>query len=121
MHKNPGKVIVYKLCDYTINVLYQLNLLYMYSAIIGYADLSSSGLEDTLQRHCQFKRFRGVRHMLNYHPDKPQYSEPSHDNYLTDPTWIKGFGLLEKYNLSFELHILHRQMHRRVISSRMDT
>ena len=87
----------------------------MYSAIVGHADLSSSDLEDVLQRHCQSARFRGIRHMLNFHPDKPQYSEPAHDNYLTDPAWIKGFGLLEKYNLSFELHVLPRQMHRYII------
>ena len=91
------------------------NCFCMYSAIVGHADLSSSDLEDVLQRHCQFTRLRGIRHMLNYHPDKPQYSEPAHDNYLTDPAWIKGFGLLEKYNLSFELHVLPRQMHRCVV------
>lgn len=91
----------------------------MYSAIVGHADLSSSDLEDVLQRHCQFTRFRGIRHMLNFHPDKPQYSEPTHDNYLTDPVWIKGFGLLEKYNLSFELHVLPRQMHRCIVVYRV--
>lgn len=88
------------------------DFLSLYSAIVGHADLSSSDLEDVLQRHSQSARFRGIRHMLNFHPDKPQYSEPAHDNFLTDPTWIKGFGLLEKYNFSFELHVLPRQMHR---------
>ena len=91
----------------------------LYSAIIGHADLSSSDLEDVLQRHSQSARFRGIRHMLNFHPDKPQYSEPAHDNFLTDPTWIKGFGLLEKYNFSFELHVLPRQMHRCVAIGRV--
>ena len=50
--------------------------------------------------------------MLNYHPDKPQYSETKHDNFLTDPQWLKGVALLEKYNLSLELHVLPRQMQR---------
>ena len=50
--------------------------------------------------------------MLNHHPDKPQYSLAPHDNYLTDPAWVKGFGLLEKYNLSFKLQVLPHQMHR---------
>ena len=89
-------------------------------AIVGYADLTSSDLDDILKRHCQTSRFRGIRHMLNFHPDKPQYNEPSHDNYLTDPAWIKGFGLLEKYNLSFELHVLPRQMHRCVNKEGVD-
>ena len=82
------------------------------TAIVGYADLTSVDLDDILKRHCQSSRFRGIRHMLNFHPDKPQYNAPTHDNYLTDPAWIKGFGLLEKYNLSFDLHVLPRQMHR---------
>ena len=82
------------------------------AAIIGHADLSSSDLEDTLKRHSESSRVRGIRQLLNFHPEKPQYSEPAHDNYLTDPAWIKGFGLLEKYNLSFDLHVLPHQMHR---------
>jgi len=81
-------------------------------AIVGHCDLSSSDVESILQRHCQSKRMRGIRHMLNYHPDKMVYSEASHDNFLSDPQWLKGLALLEKYNLSFEMHILPRQMHR---------
>ena len=50
--------------------------------------------------------------MLNFHPDYPQYSEAKHDRYLTDSNWIQGFGLLEKYQMSFELHILPNQMKR---------
>lgn len=50
--------------------------------------------------------------MLNYHPTKPEYSEQKHDNYLTDPRWLAGVGLLEKYGLSFELHVLPHQMKR---------
>ena len=50
--------------------------------------------------------------MLNYHPKKPEYSEQVHDNFLTDPKWLAGIGLLEKYNLSFELHVLPAQMKR---------
>ena len=83
-----------------------------FSAIVAHADLSSADLEDILQRQCKSKRMRGIRHMLNYHPDKPQYSETKHDNFLTDPQWLKGVALLEKYNLSLEIHVLPRQMQR---------
>ena len=81
-------------------------------AIVGHCDLSSLQAEDVLRRHCQSKRFRGIRHTLNYHPTKPIYSEAAHDEFLTDPQWLKGVVLLEKFNLSFELHILPAQMHR---------
>ena len=50
--------------------------------------------------------------MLNYHPQKPQYSEQNNDNFLTDPKWLAGVALLEKYDLSFELHVLPHQMKR---------
>ena len=80
------------------------------TAIVGHCDFSCGNVDDILKRHSQSKRMRGIRHLLNFHPDKPQYSETKHDNYLTDPNWIKGYGLLEKYQLSFELHVLPRQM-----------
>ena len=53
---------------------------------------------------------RGIRQLLNYHPDKPQYSEVDSDNYLTNPKWLEGLGLCGKHNLSFDLGILPRQM-----------
>ena len=84
----------------------------VHSAIIAHADLSSDNLEEILQRQCKSKRMRGIRHVVIYHPDKPQYSEVEHDNYLTDPKWLRGVALLEKYNLSFELTVLPHQMQR---------
>lgn len=81
-------------------------------AIVGHADLSLDNVEEVLERHCKSKRMRGIRHMLNYHPDKPQYSEQDSDRYLTDPKWLAGVSLLEKYKLSFELHVLPHQMKR---------
>ena len=82
------------------------------SAIVAQADLSLKNVEDILQRHCQSKRMRGIRHMLNFHPTKSQYSETKHDSYLTDPQWLCGIALLEKYGLSFEIHVLPHQMKR---------
>jgi len=38
------------------------------------------------------------------------YSEVAHGNYLTDPNWIQGYGLLEKYQMSFDWHILPNQL-----------
>ena len=69
-------------------------------------------MDDVLQRHALSKRMRGIRHRLGYHPDYPQYSEAKHDNFLTDVKWIEGFGLLEKYQMSFDMQILPRQMKR---------
>ena len=81
-------------------------------AIVGFADLSSDNLEEVLKRQCASSRMRGIRHMLNYHPTKPQYTQQKHDNFLTDPKWQAGVALLGKYNLSLELHVLPHQMKR---------
>ena len=85
-------------------------------AIVGFCDLSSSDAVEILKRHIKSKRFRGIRHnvMLNYHPDTQSYSIAEY-NYLTDPNWLKGFGLLEKYQLSFELMVLPKLMHLLVV------
>ena len=93
-------------------LLFVLPLLPSSLAIVGHCDLSSSDVESVLKRHCQSNRMRGIRQILNYHPDNMIYSEAPHDNFLTDPQWLKGLALLEKYNLSFEMHVLPRQMHR---------
>ncbi len=53
--------------------------------------------------------------MLNYHPTKPFYSQEKHDNFLTDEKWLAGLALLEKYNLSFEIHVLPHQLKRSAV------
>lgn len=81
-------------------------------AIVGHCNLSAANAADVLRRHALYKRFRGIRHMLNFHPDYSEYSEAANDDFLTDKDWIQGFGLLEQYQMSFEMHILPHQMHR---------
>ena len=84
-------------------------------AIVGHADLSADNLDDILKRHCESPKMRGIRHMLNYHPTKPFYSQEKHDNFLTDEKWLAGLALLEKYNLSFEIHVLPHQLKRSAV------
>ena len=82
------------------------------SAIVGHCDLSSDNVDDTLRHHALSSRMRGIRHMVNFHPDYPQYSETKHDNYLTDKKWIEGFALLQKHQMSFDLAVLPTQLKR---------
>lgn len=83
----------------------------MPQAIIGHCDLSREDVEDILKRHCsQSPRMRGIRHRITNHPTKPIYNDVDHDNFLTSPEWLRGLSLLEKYHLSFELHILPGQL-----------
>lgn len=79
-------------------------------AIVAYADLADPAAEQVLQRHCEHPNVRGIRFMLNHLPDDPLYCMTDRPDWLTDPGWQRGFALLEKYHLSFDLQIYPHQM-----------
>lgn len=76
-------------------------------AIVGYADLSSDHVQECLEQHAQFERFRGVRQVLNRHPDEKLNRAP--EDYLLNPKWHSGLGLLAGMNLSFDAQIYQHQ------------
>jgi predicted TIM-barrel fold metal-dependent hydrolase len=77
----------------------------MPNAIIAYANLSDPDVEDTLARHAEHANWRGIRYMLNWSDDKPVYRFAEVDGLMSDPQWLAGFKLLEKFNGSFEAQI----------------
>ena len=80
------------------------------TGIVGYCDLSADNADNVLKRHAKSKRMRGIRqNMVGFQLKEPMFFEPEH-NYLIDKNWIEGFGLLEKYNMSFDLNIMPPRM-----------
>jgi len=77
--------------------------------IVAYVDLSDPNVEDILKAHCQYSNIRGVRMILSWHENE-MYRLAARPDYMTDPDWLKGFSLLEKHNLSFDLQIYEHQM-----------
>jgi len=77
----------------------------MPNAIIAYANLSDPNVEATLERHANHANWRGIRHMLNWSDDKPNFRFAEAGNLMSDPQWLYGFKLLEKFNGSFEVQI----------------
>lgn len=76
--------------------------------IVGFADLSSPDLESILAQHCECKNIRGIRHILNRHSiEKWNMSER---DFFKDETWWQQFGLLKKYELSFDLQLYYHQV-----------
>ena len=77
--------------------------------IVGYADLSSPTFESMLEGHLQYRNFRGIRQLLNWDviPDRA-FAE--HGDYLTSTEWRKGFALLARRGLSFDMQIWPHQM-----------
>ncbi|WP_456268727.1 amidohydrolase [Kushneria sp. AK178] len=77
--------------------------------IVGYADLSDPHVEETLDQHCDYANFRGIRQSLNYHED-PAKTYLDRPGVSTEASWRRGFSLLRDKNLSFDLQIYYPQM-----------
>ncbi|MFT3996358.1 MAG: amidohydrolase family protein [Asticcacaulis sp.] len=78
------------------------------SAIVAFAGLNDPKVEALLEAHCQYTAVRGIRHILNWHPNA--YFSYTPANLLDDPQWLAGYALLARYGLSFDLQIYENQM-----------
>jgi len=79
-------------------------------AIIAYADLADPSVETTLERHCAHRNVRGIRFMVNFIEGEPLYCMTDRGDWLRHPQWRKGYALLEKFGLSFDLQVYGHQM-----------
>ncbi len=73
--------------------------------IVCNADLADPDVDAALKAQKQFANLRGVRQMLYWdsRPDAPG-GKPRPD-YCNNPDFRRGFALLEKYDLHFELQV----------------
>ena len=76
--------------------------------IVGFADFSSPDVESVLERHSQHTRMRGIRQVLNRHPNPVLNRAPK--DFLADETWQKKLGLLQRYGWSFDAQVYCQQM-----------
>lgn len=76
--------------------------------IVAYAALESPGAEALLAAHCEHANVRGIRQILNWHSDTDLTYTPA--DLLQSEAWRRGFGLLGKFGLSFDLQIYPAQM-----------
>ncbi|MDA9476772.1 hypothetical protein XI03_20130 [Bradyrhizobium sp. CCBAU 65884] len=79
------------------------------TAIVAHADLEADNVDIVLASHAESKAVRGIRQILNWHQD-PRYTFIERSDLLRDPKWQKGFGLLKKYDFSFDLQLYPHQM-----------
>lgn len=75
--------------------------------IVAYADLSSPGAAEVLERHCECANVRGIRQMLHEAMVDPERPAPS---LFENAAWRRNFPLLETFGLSFDLQVYHQQM-----------
>jgi len=79
------------------------------NAIVSYANLAKPEVEMTLVAHQESPIFRGIRQQLHWHTNS-QYRFASRADLMEDKQWRRGFALLEKFGLVFELQIFTSQM-----------
>lgn len=73
----------------------------MPDGIVANAALDDPGVEALLSDHARRRNVRGIRHIVNWHRD-PNRTYTVRD-MTGDEAWQRGFGLLAKYGLSFDL------------------
>ena len=77
--------------------------------IVANVDLSVASAAGMIEAHvAAAPRLRGIRQILNRHPDK-FYTYVERD-FLSEPAWRKGVGLLKRHDLSFDMQLYPHQM-----------
>lgn len=77
--------------------------------MVVHVPLDTPGAAQALAWHAGHRNVRGVRHILNWHPDR-KLRFVDRDDYLTDRAWRAGFARLADHDLSFDLQIYPGQM-----------
>jgi predicted TIM-barrel fold metal-dependent hydrolase len=72
--------------------------------IVANADLAGPDVASVLEQHCAFANTRGIRQAVNRYLDAPKPWDP-----LLDPAWVRNFGLLARFGLSFDLQLFATQ------------
>lgn len=80
----------------------------MPNAIVAFAALDDPAIDELLAAHTANANVRGIRHIINWHPD-PRRSYTQWDVTL-DPQWEWGFGRLAHHDLSFDLQAYPTQL-----------
>lgn len=76
--------------------------------IVGYASLHHPEIETELKRHCEYPNMRGIRMNLRY--GSKGFFLTDRGNYMQDKEWQRGFSLLSKYHLRFDMQIYPEQI-----------
>ena len=72
--------------------------------IVAYSDFLDPNAEKEIEMHCEYKNTRGIRYLLNFDPEN-KINCFAYKEVLTDSTFKSNYALLEKYNLSFDMHL----------------
>ena len=71
--------------------------------IVASAPLESAELGKLLKSLKKYPRVCGIRQIINHEPSWPRNEKRG--NFLENPSWKKGFALLEEFGMSFDLQL----------------
>jgi len=69
----------------------------------------TAAVEATLAKLAAIPNLRGIRQIVNHEPSWPRNKKEAVGNLLVNEAFVKNFGLLAKYNMSFDLQLNHHQ------------
>ncbi|MCR6660130.1 MAG: amidohydrolase family protein [Asticcacaulis sp.] len=87
-------------------------------AIVAFAPLNDPDVESLLAAHAEHRNVRGIRHIINWHPNPSKTYTPA--NLLIDDQFVEGYAKLAKYGLSFDLQIYPNQMTQAYLIARVN-
>jgi L-fuconolactonase len=73
----------------------------MIRGVVGWLDLSSPHLPARLAHFVEFKKLRGLRHIVQSEPD---------DRFMLHPDFCRGIATLKDFDLTFDILIYPRQL-----------
>ena len=77
--------------------------------IVAYARLEESDAEAVLEAHRANRNMRGIRQIMSWHRN-PTWSFNERRDLMQDAAWRRGFGLLGRCDLSFDMMIYSGQL-----------
>ncbi|MBM3517017.1 MAG: hypothetical protein FJX56_03850 [Alphaproteobacteria bacterium] len=80
--------------------------------IVGDAPLTDPKIEAVLEAHAAHANMRGIRHILSWHEDPAKRFDLFVDrpDRMRDPAWRRGFALLPRYRMSFDMMLYPGQL-----------
>ncbi|HWJ80591.1 MAG TPA: amidohydrolase family protein [Nocardioides sp.] len=81
------------------------------AAIVGEADPRKPGFADLLDAHAKAsEKFRGVRFMTTWHPDKGVKDWIDEEGQMASPAFLRGFAALAERGLTFDAYVYSHQL-----------
>ena len=81
------------------------------AAIIGNADPREADFASVLDAHARASdRFRGIRFMTSWHPDKGVKNWIDEEGVMTSPAFLKGFATLAERGLTYDAYVFSHQL-----------